>query len=533
MERSQAPTQVANFLSATAKFVDAPEAAMLYCRKAFECMIHTAYFDKNDKWPPTDKDGRYIAVSSVIKEIGSNLSRQTKEAIWSINAQIRPSMHWSVETALESGPETRHVESVINQINVIYIDLFGLKLSLEGSASEISTIENTIRVTVNLELDNSGIEIDSTPEEFELEEGELESVLIAASAAKELGFDFNPWDTVRLGNAYVLKGQYKLAEEHYEQAIRDLSKSEEKEDRKATACAQKGLGNVSFIQGRYADAEKLYTKSLQVSGEIAYLEGMARGLGSLALVASERGDNLESKRLYEEAIVIFEEDGNEDGLGTSLLNLSGTLWELGEEETSQVMLERALGIKRMIGDEHGVAIALSSIGGREHLANNLDKAEELHKESLAINRKIGDKRGECFSINHLGDVAAEKGDLKEAKELYQMSLEIAKDINLPSHAAHTKWDLGFIKMKEENWAEARRLLEESMAEYEDLGVFNMHGRIFSRLGNVALGEGDIELSEDLHRQAVGVYISQGIPISGWYAENGYVDPDADWEFPPN
>jgi len=187
----------------------------------------------------------------------------------------------------------------------------------------------------------------------------------------------------------------------------------------------------------------------------------------------------------------------------------------------------------MIGDEHGVAIALSSIGVREHLANNLDKAEELHKESLAINRKIGDKRGECFSINHLGDVAAEKGDLKEAKELYQMSLEIAKDINLPSHAAHTKWDLGFIKMKEENWAEARRLLEESMAEYEDLGVFNMHGRIFSRLGNVALGEGDIELSEDLHRQAVGVYISQGIPISGWYAENGYVDPDADWEFPPN
>lgn len=533
MERPQASTQVAKFVAATAKFADEPEAAMLYCRKAFECIIHTAYFDKNGKWPPTDKNGRHTAASTVIKEIGSNLSRQTKETIWSINAQIRPSMHWSVETALESGPETRHVESVINQINVIYTDLFGLKLSLEGSASEISTIENTVRETVNVELNNSGIEIDSTPKEFELEEGELESVLIAASAAEELGFDFVPWDAVRLGNAHVLKGQYKLAEEYYEQAIRGLSESEEEEDRKATACSQKGLGNVSYAQGRYADAKKLYSKSLQVSEEIAYLEGMARGLGSLALIAKEEGDLIKSTRLYEEAIVIFEEDGDEEGLATALINLSGILKDLGDEEMSQVMLERALGINRMIGNEHGVAHALSSIGNQEHWAKNLDKAVEYHEESLAIRRKIGDKRGECFSINGLGDVAADKGDLKEAKELYQMSLEIAKDINLLSHVAHTKWDLGFIKMKEEDWTEARRLLEESMAEYEDLGVFSMHGRIFTRLGNVALGEGDIELSENLHRQAVSTYISQSIPISGWYAENGYVDPDADWEFPPN
>ena len=533
MERTEVPTRVANFISATTRFADAPDAAMLYCRKAFECMIHTKFFDMNGKWPTPDEDGNFRSASSVIREIDEDLSRQTKETIWSINAQIRPSMHWSVETDLERGAETHHVDSVVSQIHVAYIDLFGSKLSLGVSSSDRSTIESTVRETVSVELSNTGVTIDSAPEAFELEEGELESILTAASAAEDLGFEFDPWDIVRLGNAHVMKGQYESAAEHYERAIGELSESSEREDRKATACALKGLGNCNYAQGgRHDEAEKLYSESLRVSKEISYAEGMARGLGSLAIISSDRGDFLDSKRLYEEAVVFFEEIGDEEGLATALSNLSGILGMLGDTETGLTMLERAISINRRIGEENGTASCLHKLAERYHWEGDLEEAEELYNEALAIRRDIGDKRGECFTINSLGDLAVSKGDLEGATELYQISLEIAKEINLTAHVAHTKWDLGFVKMKEKDWGEARRLLNESMSDYESMGVFSMHSRILTRLADTALGEGEFELSEELHREAVRTYISQGIPITGWYAENGYVDPDADWEFPP-
>ena len=106
-----------------------PKVAMYYCRQALECQVHAVYHEQNEHFP--DEDG-FKDLRTIMKEIDQYLTTQTKELLWSINAQTRQSMHWNNETRGDKGAQTRHVNAVVSQIEAAYQDIFGDELIITG-----------------------------------------------------------------------------------------------------------------------------------------------------------------------------------------------------------------------------------------------------------------------------------------------------------------------------------------------------------------------------------------------------------------
>ena len=100
--------------------------------------------------------------------------------------------------------------------------------------------------------------------------------------------------------------------------------------------------------------------------------------------------------------------------------------------------------------------------------------------------------GEAQSLGNLGNIAHERGDYDEAERLHRESLSIS--------------------------------LEIGDRPFEALSLGN--------LGLIAHERGDLEEAERLYRESVRIKNELGVPLGDWYIENGYTDPDAEWEFPP-
>jgi len=52
-----------------------------------------------------------------------------------------------------------------------------------------------------------------------------------------------------------------------------------------------------------------------------------------------------------------------------------------------------------------------------------------------------------------------------------------------------------------------------------------------RLAGIAMNQEDYEVAERLFRDGVRLGNRIGVPLGRWHIENGYTDPDAEWDFP--
>ena len=82
-------------------------------------------------------------------------------------------------------------------------------------------------------------------------------------------------------------------------------------------------------------------------------------------------------------------------------------------------------------------------------------------------------------------------------------------------------------------AKAERFHQESLEIDREMG--NKKGQVVSleKLATIAMMQENYDLAERLFRDCVRMANSAGIPAGPWYVKNGYTDPDADWDFPPD
>ena len=89
-----------------------------------------------------------------------------------------------------------------------------------------------------------------------------------------------------------------------------------------------------------------------------------------------------------------------------------------------------------------------------------------------------------------------------------------------------------IAFERENMDEAERLQNESMAIHREIGDRLGEAKSLYNLGNIAKARGIMDEAERLYRESVRIKNGIGLPLDDWLIENGYTDPDAEWNFPP-
>ena len=120
-------------------------------------------------------------------------------------------------------------------------------------------------------------------------------------------------------------------------------------------------------------------------------------------------------------------------------------------------------------------------------------AAGYNSEALRLFIDSGNREGESASLNNLGIIADKRGDYDEAKRLQNESLDIDRERGDRAGAAASLNNLGIIANK----------------------------------------RGRLDEAERLYRESVRIKNEIGIPLDDWFVENGYTDPDADWDFPPS
>jgi tetratricopeptide (TPR) repeat protein len=192
------------------------------------------------------------------------------------------------------------------------------------------------------------------------------------------------------------------------------------------------LARLYKAQGRYAEAEPLYERSLAIREQQlgANHPDVATSLNNLAALYDSQGRYAEAEPLYERSLAIHEQQLGADhpDVASSLNNLAALYKSQGRYAEAEPLLARSLAIReQQLGADHpDVASSLNNLAALYNSQGRYAEAEPLLARSLAIReQQLGpDHPHVAQSLNNLAGLYYSQGRYAEAEPLYVRTLEI-------------------------------------------------------------------------------------------------------------
>ncbi|CAM9892229.1 unnamed protein product [Ectocarpus fasciculatus] len=254
-----------------------------------------------------------------------------------------------------------------------------------------------------------------------------------------------------LPDLQLAAGQYDLAEKSLQQEFRNavdearaFEDHDSKEFRRALRTvntAGSRLAHVLQEQGKYAEAEPLYRRSLAVDEKVCGPDHpqVAIDLTNLAGVLEAQGEYAEAKSLFERSQAIREKvlGLEHPDVATTLNNRAGLLRAQGKYEEAEPLYVRSLVIfEKIYGPDHPVfALGLSNQAGLLESQGKYEEAEPLYVRSLAIREKsFGPDHPEVATVLiNWAEFLRSQGRYEEAEPVYIRSLAIDEKVYGPDH----------------------------------------------------------------------------------------------------
>ena len=307
------------------------------------------------------------------------------------------------------------------------------------------------------------------------------------------------------GIARVGQGRYAEAEPLYKRALEIAQKTFGEEDPNVVAIDLNNLADLYRQQGRYAKAELLFKRALEIGENVLGKEhpDVADRVNNLALVCFDQGRYTEAERLYRRALKAFEMAfGQEHGKVTMVLtNLANLHMAQGRYAEAEPLCERALEIdQKTLGEEHlVVAKDLNNLAVLYVDQARYTEAEPLHRRALEIRQKaLGPAHPETAgSLNNLALLYTAQGRYGEAEPLYKRSLAMRVKVFGPEHpdVATSLNNLALLYRYLGRYAEAESLLARAL-----------------RIDQMVFGEEHRAVARDL------MNLANGYRVHGRYAE---------------
>jgi tetratricopeptide (TPR) repeat protein len=472
-----------------------PDAAMLYCRKALECIVHHLYFLEKGEYPKENPDGSRPGFVSLLKTLNSSMGRQTKTVLFSINAQTRGSMHWDVESRGEVA-DNHHVDDVISQIRSVFLDLFTIELALDGMKIDDSTLENTVKKNMAIDLSNLTNEGQSEEDFSEEELEDIGAILDVAGFATEKDISFDPLERFELAKIAHLRGNLVEAEAHYSAALNDLSENEVA----AIATALNGLADIALDNGKIGDARDYWVKLRQhaITHSDNHLESQA--IGNLGLVDMREGKLESAKQLYIEGMKIQESLGERIDVAISLYNLANIAIhenDIGRAYTSS--MEAYEIFTELDQEAYHIAKCADQMGSIVGLLGNQEMAMIFHQEARDIFLSFDepDISSVILCIGNEASCLFRMGRLNESNNKFSDMLELSEKSSNAYGLASALIGLGGIEIELENYDSAEELFRRADSVSSESGDMQSRLSILHELSLIAGKKEDYDTAIDL------------------------------------
>jgi tetratricopeptide (TPR) repeat protein len=236
-----------------------------------------------------------------------------------------------------------------------------------------------------------------------------------------------------LAELYRRDGKYAEAESLYKKAL-EIAKKTIGEDHANYAIGMNNLAALYASQGKYADAEPLYMQALEIDKKTIGEShtNYANHLSNLAELYRNLGKNADAEPLYKKALEIDKKTVGEDHpkYAIHLNNLAELFRIQGKYSDAEPLYKKALEIgKKTIGEDHpNYATRLNNLAALYQNQRKYAEAEPLYKKALEIDKKtIGETHPDyAKDLNNLAALYQYRGKYADAESLYMKALDIIK-----------------------------------------------------------------------------------------------------------
>ena len=481
MNQQELEQEVTDHLLTALELQNYPSGAMVYCRKAIECIVHNKHFQETGLFPIEENGKSFPSIISITEKLNKMVGKQSRLIIGSINAQSRGSLHWDFETR-GNAADFDDVKLVIEQIKSVYFKFFNNKISLEGLKITDMEFRNNIKIIVDEGLTEEGITQDIIPHEENVDIEKLDTILNLAEIAIQKGAEFSPLESFLLGNAAYRAGELDIAEGYYMQ-IKNISERSEGLS-SSLSDALNNLGNLSLQKKDFQGAEKFYKESLSIRIKLGDKLGEANAYNNLGNLYFEKNNFKNAEKYFSKSLEIYELLEDVEGRGISFHNLGRLYSKFNDVEQAEKLYKSSLELKRLLGDEEAEALTLNNLGILALDNKDFEKAEKLLLKSLAIVQKIDDRIAEALLMKNLGLLSKEKGELNKALKFYEVSLNIYTQIGLKSEIAGCLRNIAVIYFTEGKREEAEKRFRQNLIIVKELKEIKSIAFTLNNLGEI-------------------------------------------------
>lgn len=232
----------------------------------------------------------------------------------------------------------------------------------------------------------------------------------------------------RLGACYLGLGNQNLAQMLIQEAL-DRAKADD--DRQELAFCLSQLGFVLSTSGDLANADLVYTESLQLYQQINHRVGTADLLNKRGVIAHDLGMLTVAKEFYVRSYTIAKVQQNIYLLSIVLFNLGKISEGMGDYSEAVRYYRESMPHQQALNDSEGMGYVLHGLARVEMHLGNYPHADELCVEALNHFRDINFRRGIIFALSLLGEIALQQGHAQTASTHLQESLTLAQRFNSP------------------------------------------------------------------------------------------------------
>jgi non-specific serine/threonine protein kinase len=181
------------------------------------------------------------------------------------------------------------------------------------------------------------------------------------------------------------------------------------------------------VRGYLSEGRGSLRQALAV-GKDASSSFRAKALDGAGRLSWRQGDFEDAKKLFAESLVLWRRADDKAGEANALHGLARAAVNLEDHVSAQASCEESLEIQRQLNDKQGIATAINTLGEVARSQQDYRQAEKYYTESLAIFREIGDTAASVSVLHNLAYTVLNQGDEEKAEVFFLEAMTVARDL---------------------------------------------------------------------------------------------------------
>ena len=295
-------------------------------------------------------------------------------------------------------------------------------------------------------------------------------------------------------------GENADSSQFYGQQLHDMA--EKSKDGKMLGWALSILGNTAILNGKYNEADSLYTRALAEFEILNDPIGLASANNGLGQVYENAGQFEKALNQYLAAIDLWNQIGKTDKIVMTLINIAACYEGLGDIRTSMKYNLQAVEKAQQYKEKRQQGVARNNLANNYKFLGDIPNSSEQYRNALAIYEELEATWLIIGTLNNLGLLYMNDGDYANAKNYLEQAYQLAEETKNLAGKAQSLSNLGAVKSNQGNFSEALQYLKKALGIIEEIQLFFIVPYHKMEIGNMYLQMGQLDSAE--------VYLKDGM-----------------------